>query len=112
MQEDLDRVQSSISRLLQGKTVIPVVETSKITRPVRLILDGEEWKKNLKKQEKELKIKNPKRIKSFIPKLKQYKRQITHKESPRELKRNKKDEDEDEGENEKEDEEVDILLFD
>ena len=116
VQPELDQVQSSISRLLEGKTVIPVVESSKITRPVRLNLEEDEWLKEKKKQEKELKIKQPKYSKVFYPKLKKAtptrKRKAITKATSTKKQKTKQNAEYTTEELEEEEEEIDPLLFD
>jgi len=71
VQADLQSAQSSMARLLQGKSVIEQVETAKITRPVRQVLDDDEWWLDFNRQVKELGIKKKdrKKFRKSVPAL-------------------------------------------
>lgn len=78
VQANLQSAQGSMARLLQGKSVIQQVETAKITRPVRQVLDDDEWWLDYKRQAKELGIKKKdrKKFRNSVPALAKWRNRL------------------------------------
>jgi hypothetical protein len=102
VQGDLNKAQTSMARLLKGKTIIPSFESSKVTRPVRLQLDKKEWLKEKRAQEKELKIAKEKRkeMRQFMPDLDKWRTKYEDSENEEEEEEEEKEEEKEEADEE------------